>query len=331
MIRSREMSGTSWTGPAAAAFGTRMDHIRSGQDQLAGDVMKAAETFDQFAEGLRTAQAGMARTVDAAIAAGLQVAGTVISEPSSIGECWADPVVQAASDARHQRLLAAYETACAEARSLVLVFSAAATMITAVWREIVEKQVMLAAEFVGKTIERFSEARISELRTKAQALESNPVIAQWRSEPGISGQQLKTTHADIAKFGADEFGGKFLGKVATAGSIAYDIAHGKPPVKSIATNLAETTASSLIGNVIAKQLTTKTLGMGAAVIASGGGALAGVVVGVAAELAWDALPQSVRDKIEKGANDLFEAGKKAVATEWHHLENTADKIWRMFF
>lgn len=332
VIRAREMSGTSWTGPAATAFGARMDHIRGGNDRLAGDTAKTAETFDQFAEALRTAQTRMGRVLDAAVGAGLHVATNIIFEPFPAPSCYADPALQAAANALHERLLAAYASASQDALVVVAALAAAGAAVSAVWREIVEKRYLLALEFLGKGAEKYTKAQISELETKTQALKTDPVASKWRSEPGISGQQLNTIKSDISDLKGDVNMFKLLDRTATAGSIAYDIAHGKPPIKSVVTNITGSAASSVAGTMLGRMLTARGLGIAAvAVLGTGGGVIVGAAAGVLADAAWDKMPKPVRDKIEQGAKDLFEAGKKAVDTWWNDMDNAADKVWRYLF
>ncbi|MFI7121960.1 hypothetical protein [Amycolatopsis sp. NPDC049868] len=328
VLRSREISGSSWVGPAAAAFATRMDHIRKGNDVLAGDTTRAADTFDQFAEALRTAQTRMRRVVETAIGAGLHVAGRVIFEPLPAPNCYADPAVQTAANAHQERLLAAYASACEDALTVVASLAAVGAAISAVWCGIVEKRYMLARDFVGLSAEKFTTVQSSKLQAIAQAFEMDPATSQWRGQADIAGQ-LPT---DMARVKGDANLWKTFDRVAAASSIAYDMAHGVPFAKSASTNVADSTASCAAGKVLGRGHAERSVGIEAvAVLDAGGDVIVSAEAGALADATWDQIPKPLRDKIEQGAKDLFMAGNKAVDSCWNSMENTADRVWRLLF
>jgi uncharacterized protein YukE len=346
--RVQEMTRTTWRGPAAQAFGDRMGRIHRNSDTLATDAEAAAVKFGDLADALRAAQTVMARARDAAVAGGLSVAGGVIAEPTAPPMCFVDPALEAAAVQRHQQQVDAYNAALEAARGAVEILAGAWRGVQEVWNDIVEKKYLSAADFVGKGAQHLLDQHVSALTDEAGRLRDEAFTAQQRTLESSAGspdaefhEQVRQESSALAADLRERIGGGSLGQFVlaaidrgvTVGQIAVDIAHGKSPGQAIASNVTGAAAGDFVGGLVAEALTTRGVGIAAAAVLTGGTAvIVGAAAGLVADVVWnDVVPQGVRDKIDKGARELFDAGKTVVTGTWHAAENLAETVWHALF
>ncbi|QWF85633.1 hypothetical protein [Amycolatopsis sp. CA-230715] len=348
LSRARELACATWSGPAAAAFTTRMDTIRRNCDALADGAGAAAAEFGELAAALCGAQDGMARARGIATAGGLTVTDGVIAEPTVPPQCFVDPVLEAASMARHQRQVDAYTAARTEARRAVEILAAAVRAAVAVWDEIRSKPYLSAADFVGKSAKVYVDRHVSALTGEANRLRDQAFTAQQRSlavpagssdaafHDQIRGEASKQADLTRERIGTGALGRAVLDaldKGVTAGQIAVDIAHGKPQGQAIVSNTVAAAAGDAAAQATTRLLTVRGVGIAAtAVLTGGAGLVLGTAAGVLADAVWNHLvPHDIRDKINKGAQALLDAGKKLITNTWHAAENLAESLWHALF
>jgi hypothetical protein len=345
--RARDLARTTWRGPAATAFGDRMDRVCRNGDALATDTTLVAATFGELATALRGAQAQMARARDIATAGGLSVADGIIADPIVPPMCFVDPALEAASVQRHQQMADAYTAARAAAQGAVDLLAGAARALLAIWDGVQRKGYLSAVDFVGKTAQVYAERHVSALTGEAGRLRDEALAAQGRSLEAPAGsadaelhdkirQQSNVLAAEAQERLRPATAGQAvlaaLDKSVTAGQIVVDILHGESPSKSIVTNVTESAAGATAGEMIAGALVARGAGIALAAILTGGTAVVvGAAAGLLAEAAWNAVPQDVRDKIDQGAREVFDAGKKIVTGTWHAAENLAESVWHALF
>jgi uncharacterized protein YukE len=331
VYKARTDAEGGWQGDASSGFQAKMSSGGQAIDGLHTDVGTLSQSFDNYADGLHTAQAGMQRAKDIATQGGLTVNGDTIEDPGAAPAA-AQPLptdgsatpqqvqahttaVQAGQD--HQRKVTAYAQAKEEADQSNGVLGKAKTAAEQVWEDLTGKKYIHASEFTNGVGGHLIEIQKNTLKAEAASLRSEAAKFEdnYLHSPGGSAQaklneelrfnnMMKASDVDGDVGDLARIGGKIpvVGLAISAAGIGWDIAHGKPPGKAIFSGALGTAAA--FGVEAAAGAGAEALGAGALLAATGPvglGIVAGVGVGILADYAWDHwVPGDVKDKIDDG-------------------------------
>lgn len=339
VYRARADAEGGWQGEASAGFQNRMNAGGHGIDGLHADIGTLSRSFDQYADGLQTAQAGMQRARNIARAAGLTVAGDTIENPGPAPAIPPPPAngqvtrpqldqyqsaVQAA-EIHHAKVLA-FNEAQGEATRTRGILDDARRAAENAWQDLSGKRYLHATDFTNELAGHLIEiqrttlkAQAASLRTEASKFEDNYLHSPGGSDQARLNESLRLQNTleasalDGEVDGLARAGSKIpiVGIAISGAGVGWDIAHGKPPGKAIFSGALGTagafTADALAGAAVES---AGIVGLAAALTPVGAAIVAGVGVGVLADYAWDHwVPDGVKDKIESG---LTTAGHEVV-------------------
>ncbi|MGC4748389.1 hypothetical protein ACLQ28_22445 [Micromonospora sp. DT201] len=350
---ARDEAVRGWQGTAGPAFQSRMEGTSRRADGLRIDIEAAANSFNAYADDLRTSQQGMERARQIARDEGLQLTGQTILEPGPA------PVVQALPSDRnpsaeevrtynsgvvaldaHYRKVQAYNLAAVEANRARGVIDAAKAIGKNIWDDLTGKSLLVASEVVnGAVVGGLAAAHTSILKKQAEALreESKRAVERYLKAPGGSAEAKALNAQAYGKhLEADRFAGKadsvgrrvgskipIVGVAITGAGIGYDIHQGKPAGKAIISGvggaLAAAGAGAAVGTMVGGPVGTvvgAVVGVGVGLVASG-----------ALDWGYDQLPQGVRDGIDDGFKEVGDA----VGDAGEAVGDTAKKVWNSIF
>jgi len=348
LYKCRTNAEAGWQGEASSGFQGKMTIGGQGADTIAADAARLGQSFDQYADGLHTAQAGMQRARDIAVQSGLQVTDTEIFDPGPEPDIpqalptdgLASPDMMQAHDQAvaaqqdYQRKVTAFNQAKEEADRANGILDGVKKTAEDYWKDLSEKRYIHAAEFtngVGGDLITLHESILK--KESARLLDEAKVAeARYLSSPGGSTEaklyeemRLSKTmgaadlDAEAASIGR-RLGSKIpiIGWGITAVGIGYDIHEGKPPGKAIFSGVAGTAGAIVVVSMVG----------GPVGLAAGAGVAAGVFVGLGADWVYDhVVPDGVKRKIDEGVA----AVGHGIADACEAVGNTAKKIWDSIF
>jgi uncharacterized protein YukE len=311
-----------WRGAASDGFQSAMAKGGRAIDTLYADGGTLAAALDDYADGLHTAQAGMARARRIARAAGLTVTGDTVHDPApDAGQ------VKAFADAR------------AEADLATGFHTRSTAYLRNVLNELSGHRYEYATDFTngvgGHLIEiqrRTLSSQAAHLRTQAQLFEDNYLNSPGGSDAAKLNEQLRSdaaagaedaTDADeglLARVGARIPG---IGLAIVAGGVGWDVAHGTSPMRAIVTNGAGAGAAMAVDAGVTVLLPESVLVAAPALAAFGpiaAGVVAGAMVSVGVGEAYHQLDRpgvgaAMREGLKLTGHD-FIGGAESV---WHGL------------
>lgn len=344
VFRARTDAEGGWRGAASDGFQAAMAKGGRAIDTLYADGGTLGAALDDYADGLRTAQTGMARARQIAQEAGLTVTGDIIEDPGLapaappfLPPLLAQRHVDAVAD--HQRRLTAFADAQGEADQAAGIHNRSQSLLRATVRDLLGHRYEHATDFTngvaGALIEvqrKTLSNQAAHLREQAQRFEDN-----YRNSPGGSdaarvNEQLRTdaimgaqdaTSADEGLLARVAARIPAIGLAIAAGGVGWDIGHGTSPLRAIATNGAATaTAMSVEAGAVA--LMPESVVVAAPVLAVLGpvavGILTGAAVGVGIGEAWDHwAPRGAGQAIEEGLKLTGHDFVGGAESAWHSL------------
>jgi hypothetical protein len=354
VYRARTTAEAGWQGSAGDAFRDKMSVAGKAIDSLHADGGALSASFDDYAASLQTAQAGMRRARQVALAGGLGVEGDVIEDP---GPAPAEPqplpdsgtvspqlaaAHQSAVTAvrEHQAKVVAYTEAKGEADRANGIIDGARTAARAAWQDLSGKRYLHATDFTNGVAGGLIEIQRDSLRKQAAFLREEAAKFDYfyLHSPGGSDEAMgheKMRFENVMKAArldgeADtgalaRIGGKVpvVGLAVSAAGVGWDIAHGKPAGKAILSGALGTGAAFGMDAVAAAALPAGLVDAAPLLAVAGPvglGIAAGVGVGLLADYAWDHwLPSGAKHAIEDGLDTVghdVAGGAKAL---WHDV------------
>jgi uncharacterized protein YukE len=260
IYRCRTNAEAGWRGEASSGFQGKMTAGGHGVDTIADAAAHLGRSFDQYADDLYTAQAGMRRARDIAVEGGLQVTDSDILDPgpapvtlqadTTDGSASPDTV---AAEQDYQRKVTAFSQAKEEADHANGVLDGAKKTAEDYWKDLSGKRYIHAAEFTNGFASDLIALHKSILKKESARLldEAKVAEARYLSSPGGSAESKLNEELRLAKtMGAADLeaeaasigrrlGSKIpiIGWGITAAGIGYDIHEGKPPGKAIFSGL----------------------------------------------------------------------------------------------
>lgn len=348
VYKCRTNAEAGWQGEASSGFQIKMAAGARGADTIADAVEGLGRSFDQYADGLHTAQAGMQRARDIAVQSGLQVTDTEILDPgpapvmpqSLPTDGSASPNMVVAHDQAvaagqdYQRKVTAFGQAKDEADRANGILDGAKKTAEDYWKDLSGRRYIHAAEFTNGVAGDLITLHKSILKKEAARLldEAKVAEARYLTSPGGSAEAKLNEKLRFAKtMGAADgeaeaasvdrrLGSKIpiIGWAIAAAGIGYDIHEGKPPGKAIVSGVAGTAGAIMAASMVG----------GPVGVAAGVGVVAGIAVGLGADWAYDHLvPDGVKRKIDEGVA----AVGRGIADAGKAVGNTAKKIWDSIF
>lgn len=332
-----------------ATFVTRADEVEAAS-------LEAATAIDEYATALETVQAGLALVRQRAVTAGLRTTPDAIVEPGLAPSVPSSPATDGTASAAqvtaynraiaahnaHADKVTAYNSAVDETTTLVTVFEGAVDALAGVAQKAVLSWTSWVEGAVIATEATFARY-VSSARDYAESLRQS---AQWAEEaylrsPGGSPEaQLQerlrtnaanqadelTRHADDLSAGrlARLFGGKLpvVGTIVTVAGIGYDVSTGTAPSSAIVGGLAGAAAT----------MATVALVSGPVGWVAAAGVIAGVAAGMGAQWMWENwVPADVRQKIDDGIKDVWDATTNAVSDGWKSVTGGVTDAWEAIF
>jgi uncharacterized protein YukE len=327
--RAARDAGQGWRGAAGSAFQHRMDAAGRKTDGLRADAEQAANSFDTYADELRSAQDRMERARRIATDGGLTVTGYLIHDPGPAPRVPALPggrpgtPAEAAAHhagavalAAHHLQVRAYREAEREASAARSALDAARTAGRALWASLRDKPVLQVLDLVAGTADNLLDQHRSVLQREAEFQRQQADLAEKRYLDAPGGSPDSRFHNDQAfnrRMAADEaelrarqaeYGWgtplRVLGHGLTAAGIAYDIHEGTPAPKAIVSGLGGAWAGAEAGTAIGAAVG----GPVGAVAGAGAGVVVGAVAGGAVDVAYDQAASAADDAVDK-AGDVF--------------------------
>jgi hypothetical protein len=359
VYKARTDAEGGWLGDASSGFQTKMGGGGKVIDGLHSDVGTLSQSFDQYADGLHTAQAGMQRAKDIALQGGLTINGDTIEDPGSAptapqslptdGSTTPQQVqqynsaMQAVQD--HQLKIVAFSQAKEQADWANRIVDDATRAGEKVWEELAGKKYIHATEFTngvaGHLIDiqkKTLKAEAESLRTDATKLEDNYLNSPGGSDQAKLNEELRFNNMMKASTLGGEvsdlsrIGGKIpvLGLAISATGVGWDIAHGKPAGKAVFSGTLGTAAAIGI-DVLATSAVESAGVIVAAVTPVGAAILVGAGVGVLADYAWDHwVPSNVKNKIDDGLKAAGHGVVSVVKSAGHDLASAAKSVGNFF-
>ncbi|HYS39941.1 MAG TPA: hypothetical protein VEO01_30375 [Pseudonocardiaceae bacterium] len=355
VYKARTDAEGGWQGHASSGFQTKMGDGGKVIDGLHSDVGTLSQSFDQYADGLHTAQAGMQRARDIALRGGLTVNGDTIEDPGSAptapqslptdGSTTPQQVrqynsaMQAVQD--HQLKVAAFNQAKDEADRANGVVDNATRVAEKVWEDLSGKKYIHATEFTNGFGGHLIKIQKNTLKAEAESLRSDAAKFEdnYLNSPGGSDQaklneelrfnnMMKASAVDGEVSDLARIGGKVpvVGLAISAAGVGWDIAHGKPAGKAIFSGALGTAAAFGAEAGVASMVE----GAGAIVAAAtpiGAAIMVGVGVGVLADYAWDHwVPGDVKNKIDDGLKVAGHAVVSVAKSAGHDIASAAKSV-----
>ena len=344
--KGRTSAEAGWTGAASEGFRGTMRSGAPKGDDLATEAETMGRSVEQYADQLHTAQKGAERAKQIARDGGLTVTDTQIlspgpapSQPASLP---ADATPQAreahgnamAAAQAHEKKAAAYAAAKQEADRANSIYEQAKKRALNAWQTAQQKAIVHAGEFVQGSGGGLIQFHQKILRAEADRLfqESRDAHARYLKSPGGSTeaqfhaqqQQSKVMQAEEAKAravhaerGAAGIAVRAAGRGLAVGGVAWDISHGKPPGKAIFSGALAygggVAATAGVTMLVSNPVGWAAVGIGAA------GVGGGILVGMAGDALWDAMPDGVTNKINEGVEAAGSAIGDAAKSTWDAL------------
>lgn len=347
VYKCRTNAEAGWQGEASAGFRGKMTAGGQGADTIADDAARLGQSFDQYADGLHTAQAGMQRARDIAVQGGLQVTDTEILDPGPApvapqalptdGSASPDMVhahdQMVAAQQDYQRKVTAFKQAKEEADRANGILDGVKKTAEGYWKDLSGKRYIHAAEFTngvagglitlhksilkGGSARLLDEAKVAEARyLSSSGTSAHKFYEKMRLVKTMAAADLEAEAATIGR----RLGSKIpiIGWGITAAGIGYDIHEGKPPGKAIFSGVVGTAGAIMAASMVG----------GPVGVAAGVGVVAGIAVGLGADWAYDHIvPDGVKRKIDEGVA----AVGHGIADAGEAVGNTAKKVWDSIF
>ncbi|MEV0901985.1 hypothetical protein [Actinoplanes sp. NPDC049802] len=342
-VRADATSG--WRGTAGAAFQNRMSASVTTADGLDAQLRSTADALTEYANQLARAQQHMANAREIATNGGLRVDGFVIQDPGAAPAGPDTAATPAQLDAHtdavalHQRQSEAYVLADGEARKGTAAIRFATDVLKNMHDDVTKKWFFASGDLINGVYGGFLKKHIATVRAHGEeALEQvKKLEAHYKASQGGSAHSRSlikmmselTTEGHAAEARAASLGARFAGKVPvigyaiTAAGVGYDIQHGKPAVKAIASGAASI-GGSILGGMAAGAVIGTSLGPVGTVI----GVAAGAVVG---GLVASGVTDAVYDRLPEGVKDAFDDGQAAVGKAFSEVGDDAAGLWRKIF
>lgn len=332
--RARTHAESGWRGQASSSFQARMTTAAQGMDVVADDAGRLSQSFDEYADGLHTAQVGMKRAREIARRGGLVINRDTIEDPGPAptatqalpADGSATPAmvlahnqgIEAQQD--YLRKMEAFNQAKSEADRASSILNLAKKTAETFWKDLSEKKYIHATDFthtvagdliaLHRSILKMESARIFEEARTAEAryLTSPGGSAEARFQERIRFAKAMESSALDAE--ATSAGRGLASKLPAIGlgvaavGIGYDIHEGKPPGKAIFSGVVGTA-----GGILAASMVGGPVG-----VAAGAAVVGGIGVGLGADWVYDhAIPDNVKHKIDDGldavGSGIGDAGK----------------------
>lgn len=341
IYRGRTNAEAGWQGEASAGFQAKMTSGGRGVDTIADDAVHLGRFFDQYADDLHTAQAGMQRARDIAVEGGLQVTDTDILDPGPVPvtlqalatDGQASPDTEAGQQ-DYQRKVMAFSQAKEEADRANGILDGAKKTAEGYWRDLSGRRYIHAAEFTNGFASDLIALHKSILKKESARLldEAKVAEARYLASPGGSAEAKLNEELRLAKtMGAADLeaeaasigrrlGSKIpiIGWGITAAGIGYDIHEGKPPGKAIFSGVIGTAGAIMAASMVG----------GPVGVAAGVAVVAGIGVGLGADWVYDhVVSDGVKHKIDNGLADVGHG----IADAGKAVGNTTKKIWDSIF
>jgi uncharacterized protein YukE len=355
VYKARTDAEGGWRGGASSGFQSKMATGGQAIDGLHTDVGTLSQSFDQYADSLHTAQAGVQRAKEVALQGGLTVNGDTIEEPgpaptapqslptdgSATPQQVQQHTVAMQSSQDYQRKVTAFGQAKEEADQANGVVNNAKKAAEAVWDDLTSKKYIHASEFTNGVGGHLLEIQRSTLKAEADSLRTDAAKFEdnYLHSPGGSAQaklneelrfnnMMKASELDGDVGDLARIGGKVpvLGLAIAAGGVGWDIAHGKPAGKAVFSGVIGT------GVAFAAEAGLAGLAEGTAVVVAaatpvGVAVLAGVGAGLAADYAWDHwVPDGVKNKIDEGLSTAGHDIAGVATTAVHDIGGAAKSV-----
>jgi len=348
IYRCRTNAEAGWQGEASAGFQGKMTTGGHGVDLIADDAVHLGRSFDQYADDLHTAQAGMQRARDIAVEGGLQVTDTEILDPgpapvapqalANDGSASPDTVhaqdQAVAAQQDYQRKLTAFSQAKEEADRANGILDGAKKTAEDCWKDLSGRRYIHAAEFTNGLASDLITLHKSILKKESARLLDEAKVAEGRylSSPGGSAEAKLNEELRLAKtMGAADLeaeatsigrrlGSKIpiIGWGITAAGIGYDIHEGKPPGKAIFSGVVGTAGAIMAASMVG----------GPVGVAAGVAVVAGIGVGLGADWVYDhVVSDGVKRKIDDGLADVGHG----IADAGKTVGDTTKKVWDSIF
>ncbi|HEX3649860.1 MAG TPA: hypothetical protein VHV49_15650 [Pseudonocardiaceae bacterium] len=341
VFRARTNAEAGWRGAASNGFQAVMAKGGHAIDALHADAGTLGTALDTYADGLHTAQAGMARAREIAVQAGLTVVAGAIHEPGpapaappflspALAQTHADAV------ADHQRQATAFADAQGEADRATAIHARSRNVLERALRELAGHRYELATDFTngvaGSLIEaqrRILRKQADHLRAQADQFEDNYRHSAGGGDAARLNEQLRANAVLGAEdaTSADEgllarVAGRIpgVGVVIAAGGVGWDVAHGTSPTKAIVIN-GTSTGVAMATEAGVAALMPESLVAAAPALALAGpvavGIFAGALAGVGVAEAWN-------HWAPKGAGQAIEEGLRLTG---HDFVGGAESAW----
>jgi hypothetical protein len=334
VYQARTHAESGWRGETSSAFRGKMTTAAQGSDVVATDSGQLSQSFDLYADGLHTAQAGMRRAKEIAHQGGLTVNGDTIEDPGPAPSAPQslrtdgsttprqvqdhNAAVQAGQD--YQKKVEAFNQAKGEADRANDILGGARKTAEDFWKDLSSKKYVHATNFTNGVAGDLIKLHRSILTKESSRLldEAKTAEGRYLKSPGGSAEAkfqerirlAKTMGASDLEAEAASVGRRFASKIPiigwgiTAAGIGWDIHNGKPPGKAIFAGVAGTAGAMLAASAVG----------GPVGLAAGVGVVAGVGIGLGADWVYDhVIPDGVKHKIDDGldaaGHGLANAGK----------------------
>ncbi|MDI6099952.1 hypothetical protein QLQ12_15230 [Actinoplanes sp. NEAU-A12] len=346
MNSARSSAAGGWLGAAGTAFQDRMATNATAAGELRAGIERTANNLTEYANQLAVAQQHMANAREIAANGGLAVDGFMIGEPGTVPtapDAAATPAILTAHTdavAAHQRQVDAYILAEGEARKGNAGVRFLADVGKNIYDDVTQKWFFASGDMTNGVYGGFLKQHIDILNKNAAAtleqvkkLEGHYLKSQGGSPHSKSLVKLlseQTLEAKAAEARATSLSMRFAKKVPligyaiTAAGVGYDIQHGKPAVKAIASGVASI-GGSILGGMAAGGL-AGTMGAGPV------GTVVGVAVGgVVGGLVGSGITDAVYDRLPEGVKDAFNDGQAVVGRAVGEVGDDAQKLWNKIF
>jgi hypothetical protein len=355
VYKARTDAESGWLGDASSGFQAKMGDGGKAIDGLHSDVGTLSSSFDHYADGLYTAQAGMQRARDIALQGGLTINGDTIEDPGSPptapqslptdGSTTPQQVqqynsaMQAVQD--HQRKVVAFNQTKEEADWANRIFDDTKRAGETVWEDLFGKKYIHATEFTNGVAGHLIDIQAKTLKTEAQSRRTDAakLAENYLNSPGGSDQarlneelrfnnMMKASALDGEVADLERIGGRIpvLGLAISATGVGWDIAHGKAVFSGTLG-----TAAAIGIDVLATSAVESAGVIAAAVTPIGAAIVAGALAGVAADYAWDHwVPSDVKNKIDDGLKAAGHGVVSVVKSAGHDLASAAKSVGNFF-
>jgi hypothetical protein len=329
VYKARTDAESGWRGNASSGFQQTMGNGGHAIDGLHADIGTLSQSFDQYADSLHTAQAGMQRARDIALQGGLTINGDTIEDPGPApatppplptdGSATPQQVLHYTTAMRagqqHQAKLTAFSQAKEEADQANAVVADVKKAVGAVWSDLTDKKYLHATDFTNGIGGRLIDIQQHTLKAEADSLraDATKLEGHYLNSPGGSDQAklndelrsnnvMKASELDGDVSDLARIGGRIpvLGIAISAAGIGWDIAHGKAAGKAVFSGTVGTAAAFGIEAAIAPAMESAGVAI-AAVTPVGAAILVGAGVGLIGDYAWDHwVPTDAKNKINDG-------------------------------